>query len=72
MSAEQELATPCGLYCGACTRYRAISDSTLAERVAQSKPYLSPLSNLFDEIQDFICEINSCSLSEVDAGETFF
>lgn len=36
ISQEQELAAPCGLYCGACPAYRAISDAALAERLAQA------------------------------------
>ena len=36
MAQEMELAAPCGLYCGACPRYRAASDAALAERLAQA------------------------------------
>ncbi len=39
--------------------------------LTQYKLYLSPSSNLFDEIQNLICEIDSYSLSEVDTGEAF-
>ena len=36
MSQERELASPCGIYCGACTMYRAASDSALAQKLAQA------------------------------------
>ena len=31
-----ELAAPCGLYCGVCTRYRAIGEPDLAEKLARA------------------------------------
>ena len=45
-----------------------LSDASLA----QSRSSLSPCSNLFDEIQDIIGEIDSYSLSEMDGGKAFF
>ena len=32
----KELTAPCGIYCGACALYRAVSDSTIREKVAAS------------------------------------
>ena len=36
MSLEQELAAPCGVYCGACTMYRAASEPDLAEKLSKA------------------------------------
>lgn len=35
MMQERELASPCGLYCGACPLNRAASDRAFAERLAE-------------------------------------
>lgn len=37
MAQEIELASPCGLYCGACAFYRAATDRALAEKLASQR-----------------------------------
>ena len=48
MAEVEELAAPCGLYCGVCPLYKAQTDRVLAEKLVPGLGYLLKLVPAWD------------------------